>query len=77
MTEMDVEDQAGGGCADEDIEGRVPMGRFATPDDVARAIAFLADREQSAFINGHTLSVDGGWYGDGGWESLRWRKQAL
>jgi NAD(P)-dependent dehydrogenase (short-subunit alcohol dehydrogenase family) len=77
MTDMDVEDQAGGGYADEDIEGRVPMGRFATPDDVARAIAFLADPEQSAFVNGHTLSVDGGWYGDGGWESLRWRKQAL
>jgi NAD(P)-dependent dehydrogenase (short-subunit alcohol dehydrogenase family) len=75
--DKDVEDQAGGGYADEDIEGRVPMGRFATPDDVARAIAFLADPEQSAFVNGHTLSVDGGWYGDGGWESLRWRKQAL
>jgi hypothetical protein len=29
MTEMDVEDQAGDGYTDEDIEGRVPMGRFA------------------------------------------------
>src|SRR5919202_3598884 len=74
-TEMDVEDQAGGGYTDEDVEGRVPMGRFATPEDVARAVAFLADPEQSAFVNGHTLSVDGGWYGDGGWESLRRRKQ--
>jgi NAD(P)-dependent dehydrogenase (short-subunit alcohol dehydrogenase family) len=74
-TEMDVEDQAGGGYADDDIVGRVPMGRFATPDDVARAVAFLADPEQSSFVNGHTLSVDGGWYGDGGWESLRRRKQ--
>ena len=76
-TEMDVEDQAGGGCTDEDIAGRVPMGRFATPDDVARAVAFLADPEQSGFVNGHTLSVDGGWYADGGWESLRRRKQGL
>ena len=74
-TEMDVEDQAVGGYADEDITGRVPMGRFATPDDVARAVAFLADPGQSSFVNGHTLSVDGGWYGDGGWESLRRRKQ--
>jgi NAD(P)-dependent dehydrogenase (short-subunit alcohol dehydrogenase family) len=74
-TEMDVEDQVGGGYADEDIVGRVPMGRFATPDDVALAVAFLADPEQSSFVNGHTLSVDGGWYGDGGWESLRRRKQ--
>ena len=76
-TEMDVEDQAGGGYTDEDIAGRVPMGRFATPDDVARAVAFLADPEQSGFVNGHTLSVDGGWYGDGGWETLRRRKQGL
>ncbi|MCA1688844.1 MAG: SDR family oxidoreductase [Actinobacteria bacterium] len=76
-TEMDVEDQAGDGYTDEDIEGRVPMGRFARPEDVARAVAFLADPEQSGFVNGHTLSVDGGWYGDGGWESLRRGKQAL
>jgi len=75
-TEMDVEDQAGGGYTDEDIVGRVPMGRFAKPEDVARAVAFLADPEQSAFVNGHTLSVDGGWFADGSWESLRRRKQS-
>jgi NAD(P)-dependent dehydrogenase (short-subunit alcohol dehydrogenase family) len=74
-TEMDAEDQAGGGYTDEDIEARTPMGRFATPEDVARAVAFLADPEQSGFVNGHTLSVDGGWFGDGSWESLRRRKQ--
>ncbi len=73
-TEMDDEDQAGGGYTDADIEGRVPMARFATPEDIAGAVAFLADPEQSGFINGHTLSVDGGWYGDGSWESLRRRK---
>ena len=72
---MDVEDQAGGGHSDEDIQGRTPMGRFATPEDVARAIAFLADPEQGGYVNGHTLSVDGGWFGDGGWESLRRSKQ--
>ena len=54
-----------------DITGRVPMGRFASPDDVARAIAFLADERESAFVNGHALSVDGGWAADGSWESLR------
>jgi NAD(P)-dependent dehydrogenase (short-subunit alcohol dehydrogenase family) len=72
---MDVEDQAGGGYNDSDIEGRVPMGRFAKPEDVARAIVFLADPSQSGFVNGHTLSVDGGWFGDGGWESLRRSKR--
>jgi|SRR5215207_1501813 len=78
-TEMDEEDQASGagGYTDEDIEGRTPMGRFARPEDVAQAIAFLADPNQSGYVNGHTLSVDGGWYGDGGWESLRRRKQGI
>ncbi len=74
-TEMDDEDQAGGGYTDTDIEGRVPMARFATPEDVARAVAFLADPEWSGFVNGHTLSVDGGWFADGSWEGLRRRKQ--
>jgi NAD(P)-dependent dehydrogenase (short-subunit alcohol dehydrogenase family) len=72
-TEMDVTDQAAGGYSDADITGRAPMGRFATPDDIARAIAFLADARESAFINGHALLVDGGWTADGGWESLRLR----
>lgn len=74
-TEMDVADQAGGGYTDADITGRVPMGRFASPDDIARAIAFLADPLESPFINGHALSVDGGWAADGTWESLRLRKR--
>jgi NAD(P)-dependent dehydrogenase (short-subunit alcohol dehydrogenase family) len=72
-TEMDVADQAGGSYTDADIKGRVPMARFASPDDIAKAIAFLADPRESAFINGHTLAVDGGWTSDGSWESLRLR----
>jgi|SRR5450631_1989784 NAD(P)-dependent dehydrogenase (short-subunit alcohol dehydrogenase family) len=74
-TEMDAADQAGGSYSDADIIGRVPMARFATPDDIARAIAFLADGEESGFVNGHALSVDGGWSADGSWESLRLRKR--
>src|SRR6266481_8061118 len=72
-TEMDVADQAGGSYSDADITDRVPMGRFASPDDVANAIAFLADETQSGFVNGHALAVDGGWTADGSWESLRLR----
>ncbi len=68
---MDDVDQAAGTYRDADITGRIPMARFATPDDVAKAIAFLADPEMSAFVNGHCLSVDGGWASDGSWESLR------
>ena len=74
-TGMDVADQAGGSYSDADIIGRVPMARFATPDDIARAIAFLADGSESSFINGHALVVDGGWTADGSWESLRLRKR--
>jgi NAD(P)-dependent dehydrogenase (short-subunit alcohol dehydrogenase family) len=74
-TEMDQEDRASGGYTDEDIEGRTPMGRFARPEDVAQAVAFLAAPEQSGYINGHVLSVDGGWFADGNWESLRRRKR--
>ncbi len=72
-TEMDTADQAGGGYSDVDITNRVPMARFASPEDIANAIAFLADERSSAYINGHMLSVDGGWSADGSWESLRLR----
>jgi NAD(P)-dependent dehydrogenase (short-subunit alcohol dehydrogenase family) len=70
-TEMDVADQASGSYTDEDIVSVNPMGRFASPDDIARAILFLADPAQSGFVNGHALVVDGGWTTDAGWQSLR------
>jgi NAD(P)-dependent dehydrogenase (short-subunit alcohol dehydrogenase family) len=74
-TEMDQADQAGGSYTDADIAHRVPMARFASPDDIAHAVAFLADSRESGFINGHTLTVDGGWSADASWESLRLRKR--
>jgi NAD(P)-dependent dehydrogenase (short-subunit alcohol dehydrogenase family) len=74
-TEMDVADQAGGGYNDSDIEGANPMGRFATPEDIAQAILFLAEPERSGFVNGQALAVDGGWTVDGSWQSLRMRKR--
>lgn len=36
-----------------------PSGRVGTPDDIARAVLFLCD-EENDFINGQTLTVDGG-----------------
>jgi len=75
-TEMDIADQASSGAyTDDDITGQVPMARFARPDDIARAILFLADPTQSGFVNGHALAVDGGWTADGSWQSLRMRKR--
>ncbi len=43
----------------EKIEGRIPGGRFGTPEDVANAVYFLAS-DQAAHINGVNLPVDGG-----------------
>jgi NAD(P)-dependent dehydrogenase (short-subunit alcohol dehydrogenase family) len=70
-TEMDLADQGSGAYSDEDIINRVPMARFARPEDVAAAIAFLADSDKQGFVNGVSLPVDGGWVADGSWESLR------
>ena len=72
-SEIAVADEAGGSYTDVDITGRVPTRRFATPEDISFAIAFRADEKQSGYINGHTLTVDGGWRADGSWESLRRR----
>lgn len=71
-TEMDAADQGPDSYSDQDIIDRVPMARFAMPDDVAKAIVFLAG-DSSAFINGVSLPVDGGWTADLSWESLRRR----
>ncbi|WP_433057692.1 SDR family NAD(P)-dependent oxidoreductase [Dactylosporangium sp. CS-033363] len=70
-TEMDDASQAEGAYVDTDITEHVPMARFAQPDDIAKAVAFLADPARSGFVNGAALSVDGGWAADGSWQSLR------
>ena len=36
-----------------------PLGRLGTPEDVARAVLFLAS-DQADFITGQVLGVDGG-----------------
>ena len=38
-----------------------------------RNIAFLIDGERSAFVNGVSLPVDGGWIADASWDGLRLR----
>lgn len=41
------------------LREETPVGRLGTPEDVARAVVFLAD-EKSSFITGQTLGIDGG-----------------
>lgn len=56
-------DHAGDGDTDDRLRvlaSRHPIGRVARADEIARAVLFLADNEQSSFITGQTLTVDGG-----------------
>jgi NAD(P)-dependent dehydrogenase (short-subunit alcohol dehydrogenase family) len=41
------------------IKEKVPMGRFASVEEIAEAILFLAS-DRSAFMTGHALVIDGG-----------------
>ncbi len=41
-------------------ENKTPLGRMANPEDIAPSITFLLS-EESRYITGHNLIVDGGW----------------
>lgn len=43
-----------------EIRTRIPAARWAEPEDIAGAVAFLAGPD-AAYVNGHVLVVDGGW----------------
>ena len=42
------------------FRAKIPLGRFGTPEDMAKAAAFLAS--DADYITGHTLNVNGGVY---------------
>jgi NAD(P)-dependent dehydrogenase (short-subunit alcohol dehydrogenase family) len=41
------------------IISSIPLGRFGTPDEIARAVVFLASND-SRYITGTELFADGG-----------------
>ena len=43
------------------LTSRIPMGKLGTGDDVSNSVAFLSS-EQSSYITGETLHVNGGMY---------------
>ena len=45
----------------ERLLGSIPLRRMGTPEDVARAVRFLAS-DDAAYITGHVLDVNGGMY---------------
>ena len=44
---------------------RTPLHRFAEPDEIARAVLYLANEEDGSFVTGTTLRIDGGWSAQG------------
>ena len=44
---------------------RTPLHRFGEPDEIARAVLYLANEEDAAFVTGTTLRIDGGWSAQG------------
>ena len=54
------EPQPTGGPTFESMRRFTSVGRFGRPEEIARAVSFLASPE-AGFINGESLTVDGGW----------------
>jgi 3-oxoacyl-[acyl-carrier protein] reductase len=45
----------------EQLLKQIPMGRFATPEDIAKIVVFLAS-EDAKYITGQVINVNGGYY---------------
>lgn len=68
MTPMGKKGWPAGAPHTEAMVSKIPLGRFAQPEEVASVIAFLLDDDRSGMVNGALLPIDGGFlcYGVGG-----------
>jgi len=56
-----VKNLAAAGTLDQDeLARRTPLGRLAQPEEIANCVLFLAS-DESNYIEGQTVTVDGGW----------------
>jgi NAD(P)-dependent dehydrogenase (short-subunit alcohol dehydrogenase family) len=58
----DIEMRATGKSRDEAaqiFDGLIPLGRHATPEEIAQAVLYLA-ADESAMVTSHTFAIDGG-----------------
>jgi NAD(P)-dependent dehydrogenase (short-subunit alcohol dehydrogenase family) len=58
------------------LENLQPIKRAGLPDDIAQAALWLAS-DDSTFVNGHALVVDGGLVGGRSWSESQFRRSAL
>jgi NAD(P)-dependent dehydrogenase (short-subunit alcohol dehydrogenase family) len=58
------------------IANIVPMGRFATPEEIAEVILFMVS-DRSSYMTGHALVADGGESLAGGTNSVSDSEEAL
>ena len=58
-TETPIQSWLGDPAATQVVRDHIPMGRIASPEEIARMIAFLAS-DDAAYVTGQTLFADGG-----------------
>jgi NAD(P)-dependent dehydrogenase (short-subunit alcohol dehydrogenase family) len=59
MLRREMEEMGGEATVRSAFEAKHPLGRICTPEEVARAVLYLAS-DDSAFVTGSALVIDGG-----------------
>jgi acetoacetyl-CoA reductase len=46
---------------EKNVLSQIPTGRLGEPEEIARAVVFLAS-DEAGFVNGSTMTINGGQY---------------